>query len=294
MKKTLALITILLLLLSLAACGSTQISEIDPPVNGANAGDSQQESQTPVEAAISETVLLDEQGVKITAKSLENDGLLGPEIKLLIENNSGKNLTFQARNSSVNGYMIGTMMSVEVADGKKSNDSLTFSSSELETCGIQTIADMEFSFHIFTTEDWETYLDTPMIQLKTSAAETYEYTFDDSGDLVYEENGIKIVVKGLQEDPIWGPEIVVYIANGTESNITVQAKDISINGFMVDAVFSSEVVGGKYCIDPITFLSSDLEENEITEIETIELSFHIFDSSSWDTIVDTDVVTITF
>lgn len=301
MKKIFAISAAILLLLSFTACGNMGDSEIDPPktVNGSETGNtnsttstvSLNKAETPT---ITETVLVDEQGVKITAKSLKDDSLFGPEIKLLIENNSGKDLTFQARNSSVNGYMISTMMSVDVADGKKANDAMTFSNSELEACGIDTIADMEFSFHIFTTEDWDTYLDTSVIQLKTSAAETYEYTYDDSGDIAYEKNEVKIVVKGLQDDSILGPGIVVYIENTGNKNITVQARTVSINGFMVDPFFSSDVLAGKRCVDSITFLSSDLEENEIAEIETVELSFHIFNSENWNTIADTDTVTITF
>lgn len=301
MKKIFAITAAILLLLSFTACGNMGDSEIDPPktVNGSETGNTNSTTSTvsPNKAetpTITETVLVDEQGVKITAKSLKDDSLFGPEIKLLIENNSGKDLTFQARNSSVNGYMISTMMSVDVADGKKANDAMTFSNSELEACGIDTIADMEFSFHIFTTEDWDTYLDTSVIQLKTSAAETYEYTYDDSGDIAYEKNEVKIVVKGLQDDSILGPGIVVYIENTGNKNITVQARTVSINGFMVDPLFSSDILAGKRCVDSITFLSSDLEENEITEIETVELSFHIFNSENWNTIADTDTVTITF
>ena len=75
-------------------------------------------------ATIEETVLLDRDGIKITAKSLDAKGsFFGPELKMLFENNSGKNITVQARNTSVNGYMIEPMMSVDVASGKKANDS---------------------------------------------------------------------------------------------------------------------------------------------------------------------------
>lgn len=167
--------------------------------------------------------------------------------------------------------------------------------SDLDACGIKTIADMEFSFHVFTSEGWDTYLDTSLIQLKTSAADTYEYAFDSAGSLAYEGNDIKIVVKGLNEDgSLFGPGIVVYIENNREENITVQTRGVSVNGFMVDIIFSSDVVSGKRAIDSITFMSSALEENEITSFEDVELSFHIFKSDGWDTIVDTDVVTITF
>lgn len=304
MKKFISFAVATILATSLVACGGSSSDSIQSPasVNGSNGtvstndssskGTQQPEKQ---EVVINEAVLLDDSGVKITAKSLDNDAFMGVAVKLLIENDSGKDLTFQCRNSSVNGYMVDTMMSVDVVNGKKANDELTFMRSDLEVCGIETIADMEFSFHIFTTEGWKTYLDTPQIQIKTSAADTYEYTFDDSGNLAYEGNGIRIIIKGLSKDEsIFGPGIIVYIENNSDKDITVQTRDVSVNGFMVDAVFSSDIVTGKHTVDDITFMSSDLEKNEISEIEDVELSFHIFEATGWDTIVDTDLVTISF
>ncbi len=300
MKRILAVILVTSLMSCFASCGVT-LDDVKEPTD-VSTGDvvsKETDNNTTQEAdskdvSIEETTLVDEAGIKITAKSLKTDSFMGPELKLLIENNSGKNLTVQARNESVNGYMVTTYLSADVVDGKKANESITFSWTDLKACGITTIADIELSFHIFTTDDWETYLDTESISVKTSAAATYEYKFDDNGDIAYEGNDIKIVIKGLSEDSLMGPSIVAYIENNGNKNITVQTRDVSVNGFMVDAIFSSEVVAGKRAIDTITFMSSDLEENEITDITNIELSFHIFDTDSWGTIVDTEVVTISF
>lgn len=294
MKKIVSLIIAVILSVSLAACGGSSKDHSQEPSDALNSGGTQTDNKGQA-AGISETVLVDEAGVKVTAKSLEYGGLFGPELKLLVENNSGKDLTFQSRNASVNGYMIETMMSIDVADGKKANDSLTFMDSDLEASGIETIADMEFSLHIFTAEDWEDYLNTPLIQLKTTAAASYEYTFDDSGDLLYSGDEIKIVAKGFSEDQsLFGPSIVVYIENNSGKDITVQTRNVSINGFMAEAIFSSDVLTGKRAVDAITFLSSDLEENGITGFDEVELSFHIFESAGWNTIVDTDIITMAF
>lgn len=302
MKKTISLLLTLLLVMSLAGCGGESNSEIQTPVDvTGDIGDVGEETTEPAveetsrNVTIPETVLVDEAGVKITAKSLSMNDLFGPEIKLLIENNSGEDLTFQSKNTSVNGYMVETMMSVDVVNGKKANDSIIFMDSDLKLSGIETIADMEFGFHIFKTADWEDYLDTQQIQVKTSAAEDYAYSFDDSGEVAYEGNDMKVVVKGLAEDEsLFGPSIVVYIENNSEKDITVQTEGVSINGFMVDAMFSSDVMIGKRAVDTITFMDTDLEENEITEITDVELSFHIFDCSDWETIVDTETVSMTF
>ena len=107
---------------------------------------------------------------------------------------------------------------------------------------------------------------------------------------VFEDDGKLIVI----EDPIWGPAIRVSIENKGTRNLTVQTRDVSINGFMVDPMFSSDVNAGKHAIDDITFMESDLEKNDITEIESVELSFHFFDWETWDNDVDTEVVSITF
>ena len=112
--------------------------------------------------------------------------------------------------------------------------------------------------------------------------------------MIYDENGIKIVSKGIVEDEIWGPEVVLYIENNTDAAITVQPRDTSINGFMVDASMSSDITVGKKIVDEITFLTDDLDTNGITEIEELETAFSIFDMESWEDIITTGPITISF
>lgn len=68
----------------------------------------------------------------------------------------------------------------------------------------------------------------------------------------------------------------------------------SVNGFMIDTVMSQDVVAGKKAITAVTFLSSSLEENSITDITSVETSFHIFDTEDWSNEIDTDHITINF
>ncbi len=310
MKRVLATLGALLVL-STSACAS-QGEEVKTPANtsgAALAGESDgtseekgnlttapEENDTPAvpagEVSVSEQVLVDEQGVKISLKSLDMDAWLGPELKVLIENNTDLDLTFQTRGSSVNGYMIETMMSPNVSAGKKVNDEITIMSSELESAGITTIADLEFSFHIFTSDDWDTYVDTEPVIIKTSAADTYDYAYDDSGELLYEGGGIRIISKGMAEDSIFGPGLNLYIENFTDESITVQTRDLSINGFMVSGLFSAEVTSQKRVIDDVTFMSSDLEDNGIETITDLEFAFHIIETDGWDTIVDTEKIVL--
>ncbi len=293
------------------------------------------------QATIEETVLWDEEGVKITALGLEK-GSFGVELKMLIENNTDVNYTVQCRNASINGYMMETSMSTEVAAGKKASSKVTFMKRSLEACGITTISDIELSFHVFLTDDWGTAFDTPQIALTTSAFEDYVYTFDDEGEVLFEGEGVTIVLKGLDkeasfmgpgvvlyiqtsafEDYVYtfddegevlfegegvtivlkgldkeasfmGPGVVLYIQNDSDRNITVQVRQESVNDYMVPGSMSCEVAAGKRAIDDVTFYTKYLEESGIEAIEKVELSFHVFDTASWDTVVDTDLVTMSF
>lgn len=242
---------------------------------------------------ITETVLVDEAGIKITAKSLDKSGWMGPELKLLIENNTDKKLTVQARNASVNGYMVSASMSEDVAAGKKANGEITFSNTSLKGAGISTFADMEFSFHI-VDDEWDTYLDTDMITVRTAAAENYTYTYDDSGDEIYNNNGICVVSKGLNTGDIFGKGAVFYFHNGSDQPVTISDRDCSVNGFMLDPNLYIELMPGKHAVDDMDFWSSDLEENEIIDITDIEFSLHISNSDTWDTVDDSAPIVLRF
>lgn len=246
------------------------------------------------EAAIEELVLMDEKDVTIIATGFE-ETWLGPAVKVLIENHSNLDLTIQTGLTSVNGYMIDTIFSSDVAAGKKANDEITLSSSGLDSAGIHEIADIETSFRIITMKDFETYHESDTVTITTNLAKDYEYSFDDSGQLLYNDKDIRIIAKGISsDDSFFGPGLVMFIENLRDESIVVQARDVSINGFMVSTIFSTELAPGKRAVDAVTFLSSELEENGIEEISEVELAFHIFDGESWDAIVDTEKYSLEF
>jgi hypothetical protein len=68
-------------------------------------------------------------------------------------------------------------------------------------------------------------------------------------------------------------------------------EDMSVNGFMMDPFFATNVYDGKKSIQEITLFSSELEENGIESIEEVELKFHVYDLKTYDTVVDTDPIT---
>lgn len=123
-----------------------------------------------------------------------------------------------------------------------------------------------------------------------AAAEATAVSVDEQ--VLFDANDIKITATGMT-DGYTGTELKLLIENNSAQPIMVQARDASVNGYMVDTVMSADVAAGKKAIGAVQFFSTDLEENAITDITDVELHFHVFDAS-WNTVFDSDVISMTF
>ena len=204
MKKVISILLAMLLLVLMTACGtpgnnannndpSSTPSSDSQPVADTTDKDDDDTPQSSFEtrefnkgATIEETVLVDENGVKITATELTY-GNYAAELTLVIENSSDKDLSFIANSvgyscNSVNGYMVPEgYLNCDVAAGKKANDSISISYDTLMLYGMFEIADIEIGFDISDDDYNHTY--TGPRTILTTATDGYDY-----GTPVYREN----------------------------------------------------------------------------------------------------------
>ena len=305
-KKSKMLFTLLLAMVMILATACSSSDEVKQPVNvngdssvtsneepAGNDSNDAQENDT-VEITVAETVLYEADGVKVTATGYE-DGWMGPEIKILVENDSSKNVLVTSASVSANGYMMpSAALYAEVAAGKKANETLTIMSSELDQSGIEMLADLQFYLQIQDPETWETITTSDLLTLTTSAA-PYEQPVDDSGDVLYDSDGIRIICKGLKQDIIWDGTVVFYMENNSGKEISIYAENVSVNGFMQDVGLWSDLRPSTKIIDGMSMIDlSDLEIENIDQIENIEFNLRIVDANTWEDIVTTDVLTLNF
>lgn len=208
-------------------------------------------------ATIEETVLVDENDVKITATELSYTGY-SAELSLLIENNTSKNLSFISGSmgyscNAVNGYMVSDgYLNVDVAAGKKANKSVSFSTDMLMVYGITEIADIQIGFDI-EDEEYEDFY-TGVRQITTSAADSYDYTEERykkavSGGIwentyhcsidyyaeeeLYNQNGVQIVSEALMTNRDGEKAILIEILNDSQEMVYGVMSDIAVNGLMI-------------------------------------------------------------
>lgn len=304
-KMLLVLLLAFVMLVATACSGGEDDIKQPANVNGdssvtagnENAGDNTSESKdnsATTEITIAETVLYDANDIKVTATGYE-DGWMGPEIKILVENNSDKNALITTTSVSANGYMMPfASLYAEVAAGKKANETLSLMASELKQSGIETLAELQFYIQLQDPETWETVDTSELITLNTSAA-PFEQPVDDAGDVLYDANGIKIVCKGLKQDIIWDGTVVFYMENNSGKAVSIYAENVSVNGFMQDVGLWSDLSSGTKLIDGMSIIDlSDLEIESIDEIKNIEFNLRMIDAATWDNIVTTDVLVLNF
>lgn len=264
--------------------------------SGSEVDDENQSEETPSSSdsssvpTIEEQVLVDSNGLKITAKEYSRDNIWGDGIKLLIENASESDYTVGCDALIVNDYMITDLFASEIAAGKNANETMYLSSTELEAAGIDSVGKVEMYFYAFDS-DYNYVFQNEYAEIQTSEYANMDTTPNDSGIELYNSDGIKIVGKTVDENSFWGTAILLYIENSSGKNVGISVDDMSINGFMMSPFFSTTVFDGKKAIDDITIFSSDLEDNGIDSIEEVELKFHIFDADTYSTIVDSDPIT---
>ena len=326
MRKIISLLLVLLLVFSLVACGNTNESNsTNTPTSTPTADSEPSGNETPTDdeshidfeprefkktATIEETVLVDESGVKITAKELTYSNYAA-ELTLVIENNSDKDLSFIANSvgyscNSINGYMVPEgYLNCDVAAGQKANDTISIGYDTLMLYGIYEIADIEIGFDISDDDYNHTYTGPRTIQ--TTAVDSYNYEtpyyrenigskesqaeYDYSvpyfsADAVYEESGLVIASQAVMENKDGESILLLEVVNTTDEIVGVSTTNIDINGLRVcDSTWSYDSINpGKTAIVDIN-LSSVLEPEYweiygIAEVGNVALKISFKDGDS--------------
>jgi len=294
-KRTKLLATVLCLSMFFTmaqGCGSSDSDDPKDIVTSENKGDSANaEDDGKTTVTIEEQVLFERDGIVVTAKEYVTDDIWGDGIKLLIENNSDKSITVGCNALIVNNYMISDLFVSGVAPGKAANKIMYLSNTELEAAGIDTVGQIEAYFHVYDSDTYETLFDTECVTIQTSEYERMDTVADDSGVELYNADGIRIVGKTVDENSFWGTAILLYIENNSGRNVGISVDEMSINGFMMEPLFTTTVYDGKMAFEDITIFAEDMAANGIEIIEDVELKFNIFDAATYETIAESEEIT---
>ncbi len=297
MKRIAMLFLVFIMVLSLVACAAETTNNdggtnVNNTANNAEPNISSQEETTKGEEeaeneiTFTEMIAIDNEECTIRITGIEADSMWGYTIKALLENKSAdKTYMFSVESASINGVQCEPFFATEVASGKKSNEDIIFTGDELKESGITEYTDIELTFRVYDSNDWTE---------DTVAKETihiYPYGEDKavnfvreaqaSDNVIIDNDYVTVIVTGYEEDEIWGYTVNLFLLNKTDKNVMFSVDEASVNGFMSDPFYATSVSPCKCAFSSMAWSDGVLEENNITEVETIEFKFRAYDEDNW-------------
>ncbi len=299
-KKILAITIAAAFAVSLAACGSSssgtkesesvetasaeeEAAEVEIVETEEAAPDSEQ-SEGKNTITFEEQTVIDNDECAITITGIKADSSGKYTVSMNLENKSSDiTYMFAVEDAYVNGVCNDPFFATEVAPGKQSNNSLTFSS--MQDYGISEFTDIEIMFHVYDTDDWmadAVVRDTIHLYPYGEEASTVYERESQGDDIVLVDNDyVSAVVVGFEEDSIWGYTMNLFLENKTDSEVMFSVDNCSVNGYMADPFFASSVAAGKCKYTSMSWSSSTFEENGIEDVTEIEFTFQAYNDEDY-------------
>lgn len=234
-------------------------------------------------------VIYEDDNFVITQNGFTTDDYDDICLSVTIENKSEEDVTISPY-VSVNDYAMvyaclnDSFSGAELAAGETLDSTLVVYDVFLEPVEIDTIGTVELQFTI-EDGDYDVLVSTDPITLTVD--ENYTQEVDDSGELLCDKDGIRIINKGLVEDKLGDTAIQLLIENNSDKPFAMIVDDFTLNGEEIDDdnyIFYVLVYPGDRIIDTVAVV--DIEATEAGSWDAVESAVISFDAFNPDTYKD--------
>lgn len=116
----------------------------------------------------------------------------------------------------------------------------------------------------------------------TTPPETTVPEQDASEPMVLVENAdICVKITGVENDPVWGYTLNVYLENKTDKELMFTVDDVAINRYMCDPFWAETVAAGMKSHSSINWFESSLQQNSISDVEEISFTLRVYDANDF-------------
>ncbi len=243
-----------------------------------------QEPEAPAQKtdnSFQELLVLENESCVIKITGLQPETLFGYGVDVYLENKtSGKNLIFACDSGSVNGVQVFPLLSSEVTPGKKANDCVTFRLQLPQGESLGAYTDIALSFRVYDSQDiLADDIATASIHIYPQGPENatcYTRTPKPSDTVLVDNENMTVLVTGYRMDEIWGYCAQLYLENKTQTPLMVSVEDASVNGYMLDPFFATQVDPGVCAFRDVTWDEKSLLANGIASVEQIQLALEAY------------------
>lgn len=222
---------------------------------------------SPQKEVFPQTVVYEDSDFRITATDLQyNRGNI--EIDVLVENNTQENATVYCDSFIINNVMVTALMLVDVASEAKANGTIYIDKDVLQSAGIEQINTLtSYGAHIsFDVRD------TLEIEFSITDNADYIQAIDESGNVLYSENGITVISKF--EPGKYSDKIPLLLKNESGQDLHIFTSHVTVNGYTVPEVhYYSPICNGTYRFFEIELSSWGQEEMDVIESASFSIEF---------------------
>ena len=223
---------------------------------------------------IEEQILIEENNVKMVATSIEMTADGDGYLNLQMENNTDQELTFIVDSPFVNECYVGGSYYETVKAGESKTGSFMFLWNDFyELYGAGDPAEIEVFVAVNTPDGSESIGSRRVVTIQTNKITEFSSSYDDSGEILYDGNGIKIVNKGINVD---NTSAIICVENQSYGSLYIQAEDIVINGNEVSPAFLCANAVGQKQIGLIYFKDANWNDIEIGTAVDGEMTLQIY------------------
>lgn len=116
-----------------------------------------------------------------------------------------------------------------------------------------------------TLDGMENIANRRVVTVQTNKMAEFNGVYDDSGKIIYEKNGIKVINKGVNED---NNAVIICVKNQNHGRMCIMAENIIINGYELRGTFLCANESGQKQVAFIYF--KDEEWNDVEIVTPIE------------------------
>ncbi|MBQ0000287.1 MAG: hypothetical protein KBT01_01945 [Clostridiales bacterium] len=221
---------------------------------------------------LKEQVIWDAEDVVITAdKMIETEGY--KVLKLHAENNGTQDVSVMAEKVWVNSVAMEDDIIIELPAGESLDYYMEFDKVLLHAVGIDTVASIELSLMLFDPATYDDICAPELISLTTEGNEDYQQSYDESGDVIYDANGVKIIFKGRMPKYVI-PVLAFFTENHSGADIYLDTDEVLLNGAESDLWIYDHIPDGRASLHLED--AWDFWEKPET-LDSIEMNFSIRD-----------------
>lgn len=275
MKRILPLFLLLALLLPLlTACGTepeTKPLETVPPFQ--------------------ETVLLENELCALTVTDVTVDEIWGLLMKVHCENKTDAAVFFNMKNPRCQGWVLNSDWVQEVGPRESLDSEFNVFAVELQRCGLSRVDEIRFRLVMTPSESED---GTPLMSEEVAFSPTgadlgkldplpLRKTGKKDVELVNSGSAV-FTVCGTEANDNWPYNLILYMYNKTDRDLSFTWRDISVNGVSTNPWFFRTVPAGCQSSMLVYFNEDIMKENGVEQIEKVEFTLVLQDPETYETL----------